>query len=132
MVRKWKADAMVAALMEKERAMQKERVKVQERAKVQEDKSSQERLASLRSSPKKQKVGDGGNGKSAQGDSVPSETSQVPSVEKVMQFDDVRRVGTELSGIPLDPADVERECENLSDDEEGVEVERESSVVVID
>ena len=59
MVRKWKADAMVAALMEKERAMQKERGKVQERAKVQEGKSSQERLASLRSSPKKQKVGDG-------------------------------------------------------------------------
>ena len=31
-----------------------------------------------------------------------------------------------------DPADVERECENLSDDEEGVEVETENSVVVID
>ena len=55
-----------------------------------------------------------------------------PSVEKVMQFDVVRRVGTEMSGIPLDPADVERECENLSDDEEGVEVETENSVVVID
>ena len=48
-----------------------------------------------------------------------------------MQFDVVRRVGTEMSGIPLDPADVERECENLSD-EEGVEVETENSVVVID
>ena len=33
-----------------------------------------------------------------------------------MQFDVVRRVGTEMSGIPLDPADVERECENLSDE----------------
>ena len=30
-----------------------------------------------------------------------------------------------MSGIPLDPEDVERECENLSDDEEGVEVETE-------
>jgi hypothetical protein len=71
-------------------------------------------------------------GKSVQEDSVLAETSQVPSVEKVMQFDVVRRVGTEMSGIPLDPADVERECENLSDDEEGVEVETENSVVVID
>ena len=76
-------------------------------------------------------VGDGGKGKSVQEDSVLAETSQVPSVEKVMQFDVVRRVGTEMSGIPLDPADVERECENLSD-EEGVEVETENSVVVID
>ena len=75
---------------QKERAIQKERAKV---------------------------VGDGGKGKSAQEDSVPSETSQVPSVEKVMQFDVVRRVGTEMSGILLDPADVERECESLSDDE---------------
>jgi len=126
MVRKWKADAIVAVLIEKERAMEKER------AKVQDDKASQERLSSLRSSPTKQRVGDGGNRKSAQEDSVPSQTSQVPSVEKVMEFDEVRRVGTELSGIPLDPADVEKECENLRDDEEGVEVERESSVVVID
>ena len=99
---------------------------------MQDDQSSQERLSSLRSSPKKQQVGDGGKEKSGQEDSVPSETSQVPSVEKVMQFDVVRRVGTEMSGIPLDPADVERECENLSDDEEGVEVETENSVVVID
>ena len=76
--------------------------------------------------------GPGGKGKSVQEDSVLAETSQVPSVEKVMQFDVVRRVGTEMSGIPLDPADVERECENLSDDEEGVEVETENSVVVID
>ena len=79
-----------------------------------------------------QEVGDGGKGKSVQEDSVLAETSQVPSVEKVMQLDVVRRVGTEMSGIPLDPADVERECENLSDDEEGVEVETENSVVVID
>ena len=78
-----------------------------------------------------QEVGDGGKGKSVQEDSVLAETSQVPSVEKVMQFNVVRRVGTEMSGIPLDPADVERECENLSD-EEGVEVETENSVVVID
>ena len=78
-----------------------------------------------------QEVGDGGKGKSVQEDSVLAETSQVPSVEKVMQFDVVRRVGTEMSGIPLDPADVERECDNLSD-EEGVEVETENSVVVID
>ena len=78
-----------------------------------------------------QEVGDGGKGKSVQEDSVLAETSQVPSVEKVMQLDVVRRVGTEMSGIPLDPADVERECDNLSD-EEGVEVETENSVVVID
>lgn len=48
MVRKWKADAIVAVLIEKERAMEKER------AKVQDDKASQERLSlrlsSLRSS----------------------------------------------------------------------------------
>ena len=64
-----------------------------------------------------QEVGDGGKGKSVQEDSVLAETSQVPSVEKVMQFNVVRRVGTEMSGILLDPADVERECESLSDDE---------------
>ena len=107
---------MVAALIQKERAIQKERR--QEVGEGGKGKSAQE-------------VGEGEKAKSVQEDSVLAETCQVPSVEKVMQFDVVRRVGTGMSGIPLDP-DVERECENLSDDEEGVEVETENSVVVID
>ena len=44
----------------------------------------------------------------AENDSVPS---KVPRVEVVRGFDVVKRVGTEMSGVTLDPEEVERECE---------------------
>ena len=54
--------------------------------------------------------------------------SKVPSVEVVKDFDVVKRVtsgyrnGWCYTGVTLDPVseEVERECANLSDDEEGV------------
>ena len=62
-------------------------------------------------------------------DSVPS---KVPSVEAVMDFDVVKRVGTERSGVTLDPKEVDTEFANLSDDEEGVGQTEDEDVVVIE
>ena len=62
-------------------------------------------------------------------DSVPS---KVPSVEVVRDFDVVKRVGTEASGVTLDPEEVEREYTNLSDDEEAAGQTEDQDVVVIE
>ena len=58
--------------------------------------------------------------------------SKVPSVEVVRGFDVVKRVGTEMSGVTLDPEEVEGEYTNLSDDEEGAGQTEDQDVVVIE
>ena len=44
----------------------------------------------------------------------------------------MKRVGTEASGVTLDPEEVEREYTNLSDDEEGAGQTEDQDVVVIE
>ena len=111
MVRGWKADEVVRALV------------LEERAKREAQKASDERLSTLRSSPQKKKAGGGKASDesvlSVEGTEQESVPSKVPSVEVVRDFDVVKRLGTEASGVTLDPEEVEREYTNLSDDEEG-------------
>ena len=119
MVRGWKADEVVRALV------------LEETAKRESQKATDQRLASLRSSPKKAAGGKVSDESvlSLEEDSVPS---KVPSVESVMDFDVVKRLGTERSGVTLDPEEVDTEFANLSDDEEGVGQTEDEDVVVIE
>ena len=89
MVRGWKADEVVRALV------------LEERAKREAQKATDQRLASLRSSPKKAAGGKASDESvlSLEGTEQDSVPSKVPSVEAVMDFDVVKRVGTEMSGV---------------------------------
>ena len=69
---------------------------------------------------------------SVEGTEQESVPSKVPSVEAVREFDVVKRLGTEASGVTLDPEEVEREYTNLSDDEEGAGQTEDQDVVVIE
>lgn len=124
MVRGWKADEVVRALV------------LEERVKREAQKASDERLSTLRSSPQKKKAGGGKASDesvlSVEGTEQESVPSKVPSVEVVRDFDVVKRVGTEASGVTLDPEEVEREYTNLSDDEEGAGQTEDQDVVVIE